>query len=224
MSIWISGSIPEVITATHSGLVHAIYAGASTLSRWVRAGQPVSDALRAVGDAAPYALFVQIRGPERAIFIEEARMLRTISPLAQACLPADAEGLAAAAELSEADEEVMVTGVGTLRQAFLAAQAEPVAIAVPVNLLYEAGQDPGALLRQCRSLFDHLGCGAFIMGSDLSTPAQVEVALAAGVDGLILSFELFQQLSQSPVTQRLLRAAEAAYTEMGKGQPGHWLG
>ncbi|RMG65278.1 MAG: hypothetical protein D6722_16100 [Bacteroidetes bacterium] len=224
MSIWISGSIPEVISATQTGLVNAIFADALTLRQWVRAGQSVSEALRAVGEVAPYALFVQLRGPRREDFLAEAETLRDISELAQACVPPTAEGLAAAAELSAEGHQVMVWGVCSLEQAFLCAQAEVAALAIPFAT-YRAtySQPPQLLLQACRTLFNHLGAGTFLMGADLQAEGDTGLALAHGADGLIVTYEQFGRLEQpTGLTDHYLQEAEQAYTEMGKGRPEAW--
>ena len=222
MSIWISGSLPEVISATHSGLVNAIYADAATLARWVREGQSVRTVLRALAEAAPYSVFVQLRGPEKAVFEAEAQALQGFSELAQPCLPPTAEGLAAAVALVAAEQEVTVMGVTTLGQAFLCAQAEVAAITVPVGLMQARGEDPWSLLQQCRALFDHLGVGCFLMATDLADATAAGKALSSGVDGLILTPDRLQQLSDSPLSRGLTQAAEAAFAEIGRGQAEGW--
>ncbi len=207
--IWIAGSISECAEVGRTGVPGAIVTNPTVVADWCRDGMTFHQAVRACLDAVPdLPLFIQLRGPVRADYLDQAAALRAISERVVPKLPATVEALAAVKTLAGQGVDSLVTTVCSLSQASLAAAADAAWICPYWARVREAGGDPARLIREASALYRRGGHRTRIVPASIRSVADADEAFEAGADGVIVFHNVFREMHQHPLMASSLASFE----------------
>lgn len=218
MTIWIAGSVEEVIAASKTGLVSAIVTNPTVIAGWTNGGQTLESVAADVISATQLPLYIQLHGPTHQNFLRETTYLKQISDRIIPKLPATREGLAAAAELEANNTETLITTVCSVNQAYASAAAQATTICPYFSRVRDAGEDAIQLIRNTATLYRHWGVKTRIRPASVRSVQDVQDCLLAGADGVIIFHDLFQQLFLHPVTEQSLQAFEADWQQTTRSE------
>ncbi|MRH41072.1 fructose-6-phosphate aldolase [Aquibacillus halophilus] len=115
-------------------------------------------------------------------------------------LPMNFEGLVAAGELVKKDVEVNMTLVNSLSHVVLAAKAGVTYISPYVGRTDDQSFDGQRFIREALQTIENLKSPTKVIGASIRGP-QIAVDLAnAGIDAITMSFDTFEKMVQSPLT------------------------
>lgn len=201
MELWISGTIDEVVAATESGLAQTIATNPTLIRQWTATGRTLESVVTEVCDRVKVPVYVQLYGPTVDGFRRDMEALREISDRISPKLVATHEGIKAAAILAKEGLKPLVTAVTTVNQAFLAATAGAEYVAPYVGRIEDAGEDAVGLVQDIARLYELNGADTRIIAASIRTPAQARAAMLAGSHAVVVFYDVFQQMFESPLTQ-----------------------
>jgi transaldolase len=134
---------------------------------------------------------VQLHGPDVAAYLHEMESLQRISDQIQPKLVATHAGIEAARRLERLGRKTLVTAVASVNQAFLAAAAGVSYIAPYYGRIDAAGADAAGFVRHVAELYARHSVTTKIAAASLRTPEQVEAALLAGADVVVMRYNVF---------------------------------
>lgn len=204
MNIWIAGTPQEVTEATQTGLVSAVVTNPTVIAEWTKGGQSLESVAASVIQATGLPLYIQLRGPGRDQFLREADYLKSVSKLIIPKIPATLEGLAAARILESQGIETLITTVCSLNQAYVAAVAGVTAICPYYSRLRDHGEDAAQFIRGVADMYRREGVSTRIRPASVRSVEDVAQCLLNGADGVIVFYEVFQQLTMHPVSDKSL--------------------
>lgn len=208
MEIWIAGTLKEVKQAATTKLVTAVVTNPSVIASWTNGKRTIEDVcIEAVEDTG-LPLYVQLYGPTRQAFLEEAMHLKKKSSLIFPKLPSTIEGISAAKELESDGQKTLVTTVVSVNQAYACAAAGIDAICPYLNRLQESGEDAVTFLKNVASIYRREKTPTRILPASVRTTADIENALVAGCSGVIIFYPLFLEMFQHGVTKASLQLFE----------------
>lgn len=204
MNIWIAGSPQEVTKAAKTGLVSAVVTNPTVITEWTKGGQSLETVAASVIEATGLPLYIQLQGPSRDQFLREADYLKSVSKLIIPKIPATLEGLAAAKVLESKGTETLITTVCSLNQAYVAAVAGVTAICPYYSRLRDHGEDAAQFIRDVADMYHREGISTRIRPASVRSVEDVAQCLLNGADGVIVFYEVFQQLTAHPVSDMSL--------------------
>ena len=208
MTIWIAGTLDQVLTVGKTGLVSAIVTNPTVMADWTKDGQTLESVATDVVRQTHLPLYIQLHGPTRQHFLRETEYLKRISDLIIPKLPSTLEGLAAAAELEANGTETLITTVCSVNQAYASVAAQATTICPYFSRLRDQGEDAIQFIRNISTLYRRWGVKTRIRPASIRSVQDVQECLLAGVDGVIIFYDVFQQLTLHPVTEHSLQAFE----------------
>ncbi len=204
MNIWIAGSPEEVTAAAKTGLVSAVVTNPTVIADWTEGDQSLESVAASVIEATGLPLYIQLHGPGRGQFLREADYLKSVSKLIIPKIPATLEGLAAAKVLESKGIETLITTVCSLNQAYVAAVAGVTAICPYYSRLRDHGEDAAQFIRDVADMYLREGISTRIRPASVRSAEDVSQCLLNGADGVIVFYEVFQQLTGHPVSDKSL--------------------
>lgn len=209
--IWVAGPVDELIEACTTGIPGAIVTNPDVVAGWFREDgrDPVETAVELVNRTA-LPLFLQLAGPDRASFLRQAGAIARRDPRLLPKLPATAEGLAAAADLSTRGP-LLITAVSSLAQAAIAATAGARFLCPYFARLRDAGIDPADLCARGAACFERMGCPTEFVPASIRSVDDFQSALAAGATGGIVFTGLFREMLDHPATAAALAGFDVAW-------------
>ncbi|KAB7726700.1 hypothetical protein F5984_24040 [Rudanella paleaurantiibacter] len=216
MSIWIAGTVEEVFAASKTGLVNAIVTNPTVIAGWTKGGQTLESVASDVISATQLPLYMQLHGPTQEHFLRETAYLKRISDRIIPKLPATREGLAAAAELEANNTETLITTVCSVNQAYASASAHATTICPYFSRVRDASEDAIELIRNIATLYRRWGVKTHIRPASVRSVQDVQDCLLAGADGVIIFYDVFEQLFLHPVTEQSLQAFEADWEQTNR--------
>lgn len=217
MNIWIAGSPEEVTEAAKTGLVSAVVTNPTVIADWTKGGQSLETVAASVTEATGLPLYIQLHGPGRDQFLREADYLKSVSKLIIPKIPATLEGLAAAKVLESKGIETLITTVCSLNQAYVAAVAGVTAICPYYSRLRDSGEDAGQFVRDVADMYRREGISTRIRPASVRSVEDVTECLLNGADGVIVFYEVFQQLTGHPVSDKSLSNFENYWQQIKLG-------
>lgn len=213
MKLWLTGSQDEVKTDV-AGLASAIVTNPSVIKAWTQGQQTLESVITQITTAIKLPLFVQLHGPTHETFIAEFEHLQAESKLVRAKLPATFEGIKATKTLSDRGEEVLVTAVSSLAQAYLAAVAGATYICPYYARLNDNGFDAKKLIQDTFILYERHNFTTEIIPASIRSVVDLSGALEAGAAGAILPFDVFLTIFEHPVLEMSMQGFERDWQEI----------
>lgn len=208
MTIWIAGTLNQVLAACQTGLVSAIVTNPTVMADWTKDGQTLESVATDVIKATHLPLYIQLHGPTRQQFLRETEYLKRISDLITPKLPSTLDGLSAAAELEASGTETLITTVCSVNQAYASVAAGATTICPYFSRLRDQGEDATQFINNISTLYRRWGAKTCIKPASVRSVQDVQDCLLAGADGVIIFHDVFQQLTLHPVTEHSLQAFE----------------
>lgn len=206
MNIWIAGTIEDVKKAAKTGLVSAIITNPTVIASWTKNGRSLEEVSREVVTDTHLPLYIQLRGETTMDFLREAAYLKEISDLIVPKIPSTLAGLSAAKVLEGNGTETLITTVVSVNQAYACAAARATTICPYLNRLQEAGEDALAFIKNTAEMYRRLAVKTKIMPASVRSTADIQDALVAGSDGVIIFYPLFLEMFNHPVTAASLKS------------------
>lgn len=213
MKIWLTGSQDEVQTDV-AGLASAIVTNPSVIKAWTQDQRTLEDVIADVTMRTNLPLFVQLYGPTYERFIAEFKYLQGKSELVRAKLPATLEGIKATKTLGDQGEEVLVTAVSSLAQAYLAATAGAAYICPYYARLNDSGYDAKKLIHDTFNLYKRHALATEIVPASIRSVIDLSEVLEAGASGAILPFDVLLTIFEHPVLQTSMQGFEGDWQEI----------
>ncbi len=208
MELWIEASIDEVVAAVQTGLVARVATNPSVIARWTADGRTLEEVVADVCRRVDVPVYVQLHGPDVSGYLSEMEALRRVSDQVRPKLVATPDGIAAARLLAQKGLEPLVTAVCTVNQAFLAAVSGASYIAPYFGRIEDAGEDAAGLIEAIADLYAMNEARTRIVAASVRTPQQAQASLLAGAHAVVVSYPVFQQLFDSPLTQTWIEGFE----------------
>ena len=201
MELWISGTIDEVVAATESGMAQTIATNPTLIRQWTATGRTLESVVTEVCERVSVPVYVQLYGPDVDGYRRDMDALRKISVRISPKLVATHDGIAAASILAKEGVKPLVTAVTTVNQAFLAAAAGAAYVAPYVGRIEDAGEDAVGLVQDIARLYHQHGADTKIIAASIRTPAQARASMLAGSHAVVVFYDVFKQMFESPLTQ-----------------------
>jgi TalC/MipB family fructose-6-phosphate aldolase len=208
LSIWIAGSIDEVVADAETGLIDAIVTNPTVVAKWCAGGRTLEQVVAEVIERTTLPLFVQLRGPGCDQMLRETDRLRSISDRILPKLPSTMEGLCAANELERLRVPMLITTICSIAQAAMFASAGADYLCPYFSRLNDSGGDAASLICDLASRFRQEPTETAIIPASIRSVEQAERAWLSGARGVIVFHDLFQKLLDHDVTQRSLESFE----------------
>lgn len=209
MELWIEGSIEQAVAAVHSGLAAVIATNPSIMARWTATGRTMESVITEVCQKVDVPVYVQLHGPTVDDFLFEMEALRKISSQIHPKLVATQAGIAATKKLKADGLKPLVTTISSVNQAFMAAAAGADYVAPYVGRIVDAGVDAFGLIENITKLYAQNQITTQIAAASIRTPEQAEKSLLAGAPIVVMQYEVFEKLFESPLTQNWIDRFEA---------------
>ena len=132
--------------------------------------------------------------------LEVSHVFTALSPQIAIKIPCAAHGLGAFRALAEEGVTTFCTTVFSLAQAAAVAQAGAAHVLPFCEPVRELGGDPGKLVRECTAMFASWGQRPFVTAALVRSVETATAALAAGADGIIVFWPIFQAMLEHPLT------------------------
>ena len=206
MNIWISGTIEEVKKAAKTGLVSAVVTNPTVIASWTENGLSLEEVSKEVIADTKLPLYIQLRGESTSQFLKETEYLKQISDLIIPKIPSTLEGLSAAKTLESNNTETLITTVVSINQAYACAAAGATTICPYLNRLQEADEDALGFIKNTAKMFKRAAVKTKIMPASVRSTKDIQEALIAGSDGVIIFYPLFIEMFEHQVTASSLKS------------------
>lgn len=206
MNIWIAGTIEEVKKAAKTGLVSAVVTNPTVIASWTKNGRSLEEVSKEIIADTQLPLYIQLRGDSKSQFLKETEYLKGISDLIVPKIPSTLEGLSAAKELEDNNTETLITTVVSINQAYACTAAGATTICPYLNRLQETGEDALAFIKNTAEMYRRANAKTKIMPASVRSVTDMQEALIAGSDGVIIFYPLFVDLFTHQVTESSLKA------------------
>lgn len=207
MRIYGAGSLEEIEKSTAIGAV-GILTDPRGFERDFGRELTLKEITEAVTEATDLPVFIQIHGRDVEELIARARELHAVSSRVGFEIIADEKGFLAIRDLRKSNIHCIATALFSLSQASVAAAVGAYGICPFVSRGQAVGLDLWNILSMIREGYDVLEDPPEIIAADMSSVAEVEMALSAGSDAVGMRYPLIQQMMRNPLTvQEELRFA-----------------
>lgn len=174
--------------------------------------QPRLQQIEAILNLQPSVLFVQLVGDTRDDLVADYHQLKQAFPdtgdtTLAIKVPLFKPGYQAIAAIREEDSSqcLLGTSVYSVRQGFMGCVVDCDYVAPYVNRMRQLDIDPYAVIRQIHDFYKTTDTHIKIMGASFNSARQVMDALAAGVDNVTISYQIFQQLMTNTAAEEAIR-------------------
>lgn len=206
MNIWIAGTIEEVKEAAKTGLVSAVVTNPTVIASWTKTGRSLEELSKEVIEYTQLPLYIQLRSETKAELLRETAYLKKISDAIVPKIPSTLAGLSAAKVLEDNGTETLITTVVSINQAYACAAAGATTICPYLNRLQEADEDALGFIKNTAEMYKRASAKTKIMPASVRTTTDVQEALIAGSDGVIIFYPLFVEMFNHQVTASSLKS------------------
>ena len=151
-------------------------------------------------DMTDKLVVIEVEGHSTVELLEVSRVFTALSPQIAIKIPCTAHGLGAFQPLADEGVTTFCTTVFSLGQAAAAARAGATHVLPFCEPVREMGGDPGKLVRECAAMFAPWRQRPFVTAALVRSVETATAALAAGADGIIVFWPIFQAMLEHPLT------------------------
>ncbi|HUV08094.1 MAG TPA: transaldolase family protein [Spirochaetia bacterium] len=181
MKIYGAGSLEDIKKCTELGAV-GILTNPQGFEAYFEGKMPLTEITEAILKETELPVFIQIHGKDSKDLIRRGTELHGLSSRVGFKIIADEKGFEAIRELQKHDIRCIATCLFSLPQAAIAAGVGAFGICPFVSRALAIGMDMFQILTAMRNAYDRLDEAPQIIAVSLKGVADVELALAAGVD------------------------------------------
>ena len=151
-------------------------------------------------DITDKRVVIEVEGHTTEELLEVSRVFTALSPQIAIKIPCTAHGLGAFGPLADEGVTTFCTTVFSLGQAAAAARAGATHVLPFCEPVREMGGDPGKLVRECAAMFAPWKQRPFVTAALVRSVETATAALAAGADGIIVFWPIFEAMLEHPLT------------------------
>jgi len=192
-----SASIEEIREAHSLGLLDGVTTNPSLIAK---TGKPFDEVARAICEAVPGDVSLEVVSTVGEEMVAEARRLCKYGKNVVAKIPMTAEGLKAVRRLSSEGIPVNVTLIFQPVQALLAAKAGAKYVSPFVGRLDDISQDGMQVAQDILTVFRNYGLKTQVLVASVRHPVHVLQAARMGADVVTLPLKVIHQLVRHPLT------------------------
>jgi len=221
--IYGAGSIEDIRRCTDLG-VEGILTNPQGFEQYFEGHMTLQEIAEAIVGATDLPVFIQIHGETAEALVERAGRLNEIAPGQIGFkIVANEEGFWAIRDLQRRGIDCIATTLFSPSQASVAACVGAFGICPFVSRARAAGIDPATMLRTIKNGYVALPKPPEIIAVSLKGVADVDMALAAGVDAVAMRYPAIREMMQHPLSERA-EALFAANWANVKGEDVGYLG
>lgn len=209
-----TANVEEIREAVSTGIVHGIATNPNKMAKVGRRYEDVISDIRSFFDG-PIAVEAISRGHED--IIKEAKRLSKIADNIVIKIPANKEGIKAITKLVPEGIVTNATLIFNPAQALAAGLAGSPFISPFIGRVNACGQDGIGLFRDVRKMFDFYGIDTVVIAASIKNVRDAVDAVVAGADSLALTYEIFNQLFEHPMTELGIEKFTSDYNTIYKG-------
>jgi transaldolase len=201
MKIYGAGSLDDIKRCARLGAV-GILTNPQGFEVYFEGKKTLTEITRSILDVTDLPVFIQIHGKSPEAIVRRAEELHALSPQVGFKIISDEKGFAAISRLAKQNVKCIATTLFTLSQAALAASTGAFGICPFVSRGQAIGMDMFRILSTIRKAYDRLERAPQIIAVSMKSVADVELALAAGVDAVGMRYPLIRQMMEHPLTTK----------------------
>jgi transaldolase len=201
MKIYGAGSLEDIKHCTDLGAA-GILTNPQGFEQYFQGEMTLEDITRAIVETTDLPVFIQIHGESAQNLVDKAHRLHEISPKVGFKIIADEKGFHAISGLQKQGINCIATTLFSVSQAAVAAAAGAFGICPFVSRGLYIGLNMFEILSAIREGYDRLDNPPQIIAVSLKNLADVELALAAGVDAVGMRYPLLKQMMEHPLSQK----------------------
>lgn len=206
-----TANVNEIKEAVKTGIIDGIATNPNKMAQVGRKYEEVIYDIRVFFDG-PIA--VEAISTQCDAIVEEATRLSAISKNIVIKIPANKEGIKAIARLVPAGIITNATLIFNPAQALVAGLAGSPFISPFIGRVNSCGQDGLALFRDVRKMYDAYGIKSVVIAASIKNCRDAIDAVIAGADSLALTYEIFNEMFEHPLTNLGIEKFTADYLKV----------
>lgn len=198
-AIWLAGD-PEDLKVWMPLGAAGIVTNTVVLNQMVQKYGPIKEVVKRYLDITEKPVVVEVDGHSTDELIEVSHAFTTMSDQIIIKIPCRTDGLGAFRRLADEGVDTFCTTVFSLTQAAAVAQAGATHILPFCEPVKEMGGDPTQLVRECATMFNGWENRPYITAALVRSVDVAHRALRDGADGIIIFWNILEQMMQHPLT------------------------
>ena len=193
-----TANVDEIRDAVSTGIVDGI---ATNPNKMAKVGRKYEDVIADIRKFFDGPIAVEAISTQADAIVEEAKRLSTISKNIVIKIPTNKEGIKAITRLVPQGVLTNSTLIFNPAQALAAGLAGSPFISPFIGRVNDCGQDGLALFRDVRKMYDAYNIKSVVIAASIKNCRDAVDAVIAGADSLALTYEVFSQLFDHPLTE-----------------------
>ena len=223
MRIYGAGSLDEIERCDELGVV-GILTNPQGFEQYFQGHMTLEEITEAIAGVTNLPVFIQIHGATTDDLVARARRLHEISPKQIGFkIIADEKGFWAIRHLQREGIDCIATTLFSVSQASVAACVGAFGICPFVSRARAAGIDPRAMLTAIKDGYRQLPKAPEIIAVSMKGVADVDLALAAGVDAVAMRYPMIAEMMQHPLSSKAEELFAKNWANV-KGEDAGYLG
>jgi transaldolase len=194
-----SANLDELKKASAWGIIDGVTTNPSLIAR---EGLPIEQQIVKICELAHGDVSASVVSTQAEDIIAEGRVLARLHPNIVVKVPLIEEGIKAVSILSKEGIRVNVTLCFSAAQALLAAKAGAYIVSPFVGRVDDIGWPGMELISDIVTIYSNYGFRTQVLAASIRGPRQVIEAAKAGVHICTLTYKVFEQLFQHPLTEK----------------------
>lgn len=202
MEIYGAGSLEDIRRCTELGCA-GILTNPQGFDQYFEGKSTLEEITEQIAEATHLPFFVQIHGESTEALVDRARRLNRIAPdRAGFKIISDAKGFVAIRRLQDEGIRCIATTLFTLSQAAVAATVGAFGICPFVSRGQAIGMNMFEILSTIVGRYRELDAAPRVIAVSMKGPADIDLALAAGVDAVGMRYPLIEEMMQHPLSAK----------------------
>jgi len=193
-----TANVEEIREAISTGIVDGI---ATNPNKMFQAKRKYADVVKEIRTFFDGPIAVEAISRMADDIVEEARRLSAMSTNIVIKIPANKEGIKAISRLVPEGITTNATLIFNPAQALAAGLAGSPFISPFIGRVNSCGQDGLALFREVRAMYDAYGIKSVVIAASIKNCRDAINAVIAGADSLALTYPVFNELFEHPLTE-----------------------
>ncbi len=193
-----TANVKEIEEAVETGIVAGI---ATNPNKMANVGRKYEDVIKDIRSFFDGPIAVEAIPTETEEIIEEAKRLNDLSENIVIKIPANKKGIKAINKLVPMGIKINATLICNPGQALAAGLAGSPFISPFISRVDYIGHDGMELFRKVRKMYDFYDIKSVVIAASIKNCNDAIESILAGADSLALTYEVFNQLFNHPVTE-----------------------
>ncbi len=192
-----TANVDEIREAVSTGIVSGI---ATNPNKMAQVGRKYADVIKDIRAFFEGPIAVEAISTKAEDIIEEAKRLTDMAPNLVVKIPANKEGIKAISKLVPQGINTNATLIFNPGQALAAGLAGSPFISPFIGRVHDCGQDGLQLFRDVRKMYDAYDIHSVVIAASIKNCYDAVQAVVAGADSLALTYPVFNELFEHPLT------------------------